>query len=279
MSIDGWKYYNHAVIPTTAPHEEPDLEPVYSGLVWANIWRGGTPLLARWTSNWDCGYETNWWYVIKDTPFDISALKSKRRYEINRGNKNFVVKEISPIDYADDLFAISKAAYESYPESYRPKIDHEKFVNNVEQWKFYKTYGAFSIEDNLLCGYACLKREGSYMDFCLMKANPEREKLGLNAAMVYMILSDNKEFLSNGGYICDGARSIQHETAFQEYLEKYFEFRKAYCKLHIIYSPALRMAVNIAYPIRGLLSKLSRASAIRQFNALLRMEEINRSFV
>ena len=25
MSIEEWKYYNHAVIPSVAPHREPDL--------------------------------------------------------------------------------------------------------------------------------------------------------------------------------------------------------------------------------------------------------------
>jgi hypothetical protein len=75
MQIDGWKFYNHAAIPTTAPHEIPDLKPIESGLVWSNM--GGTPLLARWSSDWDCGYETQFWYVIKDEPFNITALKSK----------------------------------------------------------------------------------------------------------------------------------------------------------------------------------------------------------
>ena len=27
----------------------------------------------------------NWYYVIKDTPFDISKLKSKRRYVVLQG--------------------------------------------------------------------------------------------------------------------------------------------------------------------------------------------------
>ena len=43
---------------------------------------GGVPLLARWTEDFDCGYETEWWYVIKDTPLDLSKLKKKRRYDI-----------------------------------------------------------------------------------------------------------------------------------------------------------------------------------------------------
>lgn len=34
MEIDGWKYYNHAVIPTTAPHEEANMEPIDNGYIW-----------------------------------------------------------------------------------------------------------------------------------------------------------------------------------------------------------------------------------------------------
>ena len=82
MRINGWEYYNHAAVPTVAPHEEPNLQPVEDNSIWKID--GGMPLLARWTTDFDCGSETNWWYVIKDTPFDINALKSKRRYEIKR---------------------------------------------------------------------------------------------------------------------------------------------------------------------------------------------------
>lgn len=41
MQIDGWKYYNHAAIPQTPPHEMPDMRPVESGGVW-KIAGGGT---------------------------------------------------------------------------------------------------------------------------------------------------------------------------------------------------------------------------------------------
>ena len=37
MQIDGWKYYNHASIPTTAPHEIPDISPITD----ASIWKSG----------------------------------------------------------------------------------------------------------------------------------------------------------------------------------------------------------------------------------------------
>ena len=49
MRIEGWKYYNHAAIPTTAPHEMPDLRAVEKGDVWKIggvflYWRDGQPI-------------------------------------------------------------------------------------------------------------------------------------------------------------------------------------------------------------------------------------------
>lgn len=32
--IKGWKYYNHALISTSAPHELPDLSAIKDGSVW-----------------------------------------------------------------------------------------------------------------------------------------------------------------------------------------------------------------------------------------------------
>ncbi len=34
MNIDGWKYYNHAAIPTVAPHEPVNIQPVKNGTIW-----------------------------------------------------------------------------------------------------------------------------------------------------------------------------------------------------------------------------------------------------
>ena len=33
MSL-GWKYYNHAMIPDCAPHENADMEPLKNGEIW-----------------------------------------------------------------------------------------------------------------------------------------------------------------------------------------------------------------------------------------------------
>ena len=44
MRIEGWKYYNHAAIPTTAPHEMPDLRAVEKGDVWKIGGGDGQPI-------------------------------------------------------------------------------------------------------------------------------------------------------------------------------------------------------------------------------------------
>ena len=196
---------------------------------------GGVPLLARWTTDFDCGYETNWWYVIKDTPFDIVSLKAKRRYEINKGNKNFQVRKIKSSEYPEEMFMIATA------------------------------------------GYACLREENGYIDFTELKVVPDMEKLSINAALVNKILNDYSDFISADGYICDGARNINHETAFQNYLEKYFGFRRAYCRLHICYNPKISLLIKILFPLRKVLYAFDKISFVHLINSVMKMEEICRS--
>ena len=83
--------------------------------------------------------------------------------------------------------------------------------------------------------------------------------------------------LANGTIICDGARSINHETHFQDYLEKYFDFRKAYCKLHIEYNPKIKWSIPLLYSMRKMLLKFDGIGFVHQINAVLKMEEIVRS--
>ena len=210
------------------------------------MWGGGKqPLFARWTTDFDCGYETDWWYIIKDDKFDIGSLKAKRRYEINKGKKNFEVKEIRADEYTDEIYEITATVYQQYPASYRPVIHEEKFKESLTGWEKFKVYGAFHKETGKLCGYAWLKVYDSYADFCVLKVLPAYERLGINAAIVEKIVVDFNSKLGNNFYICDGARALLHETAFQNYLEKYFGFRKAYCNLQMKYRFPIAIIVRV----------------------------------
>lgn len=273
MTVQGWKYYNHAAVPTTAPHEIPDLTPVKDQTIWKT---DGAPLLARWTTDFDCGHETNWWYVIKDEPFDLAALKAKRRYEINKGKKYFEVKRIDPKECKEALFEVQVAAFSGWDEKYRPTVDHDSFLAEIDSWHHYLVYGAYFRENGKLCGYAFLKPYKAWMDFSVLRTDPAYESYAVNAAIVDFILEDQRDFLQSG-YICDGSRSINHETAFQDYLEKYFGFRKAYCRLHVKYKGILGLGIRLAFPFRDFFKRFDSISAVHQINGLLQMESVVRS--
>ena len=211
---------------------------------------------------------------MKDTPFDITALKAKRRYEINKGKKHFDVRRINPEDYVEDLFHVQVCALESWPEKYRPDIQKEKFKKDVAKWSDDIIYGGFNRETNELCGFAYLKEFPKHLEFSVLRVNPETERNGINAAMVDGILEDNNERIGKDFYICDGTRSIRHETAFQDYLEKYFGFRKAYCKLKILYRFPLNIIVKILFPFRKKINSESKIGSL--VYAILRMEEFRK---
>ncbi|WP_044976738.1 hypothetical protein [Ruminococcus sp. HUN007] len=275
MSINEWKYYNHAALPTTPPHVLPDLSAVKDKSVFNyRFFNGKTAFLARWTEDWDCGKETEWWYIIKDSPFDITKLKAKRRYEINKGLRNFDVKIINPSEYRDEIYLVTEEAYSAWPEKYRPKVCKENINKSIESWKKSILFGGFEKETGALASYAVLTEYDSYVEFSVLRAIPRTERNGINAAMVAGILEYFNDKLEQGIYINDGSRSIFHETAFQDYLEKYFEFRKSYCKLKIAYKGSMGIIIKFLYPFR---EKIKKETAIgSKIFALLKMEEIRR---
>ncbi len=277
MKIDGWRCYRHMAVPTIAPHLPIDPTPIKNGNIW-NISGGSKPYLVRWITDFDCKKQTDWWYVIKDNPFDISKIKSKRRYEINKGIKNFCVKEIDHITFCDGIYNVANKAYEKYPAAYRPNICYDAFVEDVKKWNHYKVYGAFSNDSGELCSYAILDKNDLYIDFVNLKSVPESEKNGVNFAIIYKILVDHEAFLKSGGYICDGSRAINHVTNFQDFLEKYFEFRKAYCELHIKIKPTIRNILIALYLFKGILYKLDRISFIHNINSVLKLLEFSKQY-
>lgn len=237
---------------------------------------GGIPLLAQWTSDFDCGYETQWWWVIKDTPFDISKLKAKRRYEINKGKKNFDVYRIVATDYEAELVDAQIAAFCGWPEKYRPSVEKDKFKAGLERWKAHVVYGGFNRETGELVAYAYLTEYEHYLEFSVLRADPKAERAGINVAMVAAIVEDYNDRLGADFYINDGARSIRHETAFQDYLEKYFEFRKAYCRLNIKYRFPMGITVSVLHPMRNQINKDKKLGSL--IYSLLQMEEVKRSY-
>lgn len=235
-------------------------------------------MLARWTTEFDCGYETNWWYLIKDQPFDLSAIKSKYRYIIKKGIKNFDVRVIDPQECVDELYEVFIDAFDSWPKKYRPHFTYSNAKNLAKKLSEDPSkicYGAFYRETEELCGFTQSHTHESYVEFQVQRVKPAYEKYQINAALVYCLLENNQSKLAKGNfYIVDGERSISHETNFQDYLEKYFGFRKAYCKLHIAYNPRIGWIIKILFPFRNVLRRFDGIGLVHQLNSVLKMEEL-----
>lgn len=273
--IPGWKFYNHAAIPTCAPHEMPDLTPVKDGRIW-HI-EGKKPLLVRYTTDWDCGYDTGWWYLIKETPFDIDALSKNSRKHIRAAFRKVKVEKIDPKEYVDALYECYHQAYLGYKLADN-EDSYESFKNRCERSSFFRIefWAAFALDSGKLVGYMMLAPHEDWVEICTSKFHPAYLNLCVSDALYAFIL----DYYLNGlhkKYISSGTRSINHVTNTQEYKEQHFGYRKCFCRLQVLYKPRYKLIFKALYLIRGLVSFLGRRNTlIHRIAAVLKMEKIAR---
>lgn len=254
------------MIPTTAPHEEPDLSPVISG----EIWKENKPLLIRWTSDWDCGYDTGWWYVIREGSYDLAELSASSRRNIRKALRNCRVEKIDPVQYIDDLWRVFNEAIIRY-ENYDIPFDKDGFI---KEWiKGRGEFWAGFDNTGLMIGFAIFYVHDDWVDFAYAKYSAKYLKLRVSDAINSRTL---EYYLNELGkkYVSNGQRSILHITNVQTYLMEHFGYRKAYCNLHFRCRRALGALIKIMYPMRRVLRKLERVNGVHLLNSLLIMEEI-----
>ena len=151
----------------------------------------------------------------------------------------------------------------------------DEFENEISElegeWEF---WGIF--HENKMIGYCQNKVIDDYCDYSTIKFHPDYLKLYPSYALFYTM---NKYYLNEKKfkYVNDGARSISHETNIQEFLMQKFQFRKAYCKLHVQYSSKIKFILNILYPFQSLICFL-RFGVFKKINVLLFQEKIRRSY-
>lgn len=275
-----WEYYNHALVPTLPPHIDPDISWMKDSDRWKEYAGGKMPLFARWVSNFDCTEETEWWCIIKDTPFDIMSLKSNRRSLITRGLKRVDVKVIIPADYAEQMSNILVKEWKYYDDSYEEGNDRQKLTDDFKKLTMKNLgnaeyLGAFLKDTDTMIGYAIYNLFDDWIEYSVVKTDPEYLNTQVNAALAYFGV---ERYMRPGiKYIHGGWRTMIHESNYQEYLMKNFGFRKAYCKLHIQYRPLMQITVNVLYPLRGMIKKVKNKWIYTVWCAL-QQEEIRRTF-
>ncbi|MCI8661349.1 MAG: hypothetical protein HFG54_14085 [Lachnospiraceae bacterium] len=237
---------------------------------------GGYALLARWTSDYNQSIWKEWYYCIKNTPFELSKLKSKQRYEINKGRKYFDISVVDPKQYINDIYNVQIEAFKAYPKEYRPQISRDNLAQDIyNNWNEKIVFAAFKKSTNHMVSYSIFEKKECYIEWSVLKSIPEFERYKVNAAIIAASLEYFNQDLKEGLYIHGGERNISHQTNFQSYLEYLFDFKKIYCKLHIAYRPEIALIVHILYPFRKKL-KYRHSKIFHNINAVLLMEEIIR---
>lgn len=271
--MNGWTYYNHGAIPTCAPHEEADTTPIETGEIWK---MQGSPLLARWTADFDCGHETNWWYMVRYAPFDMEQLSKSARKHIRQALKKCTVRRLTVAESLEELYRVYRAAFEKY-ENADNQTGREAFFQSCmdsmaagcEYW------GGFDGETGMLIGYMCVYPFEHHAELRTTKLDPAWLHLRVSDALYCTVLT---HYLNEAGkrYVSSGSRNINHVTNTEEYKIHSFGYQRAFCRLCIAYNPRIRWAVKLLYPFRGLLIKLDGITKVHQVNAVLKMEELVR---
>ena len=262
-TIPGWKYYNHCAIANTQPHETPPIEPLQNG----EIWRiNGHPYFALWTTDFDCGYDTGWWYIIRDEMISIDKIKSAHsRNSIRRALKKVDARMIDPFEYESELYRVYVKAFSRYKNAPQP-VSQDLFRKGIRPNEEY--WGAFSKESGVLIGYCSTVIHDDCAVFSSAKYDADYMKLQASEALTFAQL---EEYLTirNLKYISNGQRTISHETSINDFFEHRFDFRKAYCKLHLAYKPGIGAMVRILYPFRKILYIFKKLRIVHNLLSIL----------
>ena len=270
----GFEYYNHALVYNGAPGDAVTASPrELKQLLKADrrAW------FLRYTTDYDSAVEMPWWFCVKNTPFHIAELKSKRRNVVKKGIENFAVRPILPTEYTADFCELLNDAFADY-RTVRvfSAQEVEERCAAIEAAEGSKVFGAFSLDEpERLRGYLWCDCDDHCVRFVEQHVMREDERKHINAALVYEACRYFEPFLNAGGCLLDGERTVLHDSNFQDYLIKYFGFRRAYCKLHILYRFPFGLAVWLCYPIRKLIFR-GKGRLTEMASAILRMEEARR---
>ena len=269
--IHSWRVYNGAIIPLTPPHIKITESVKKIRLMVKN----SGVYFARWTSDFDCEYETEFWYLIKDSFLGIEEYSSSTRKSIRRGLKNVDVKIISKKKLLKDGYDVYNKAFERYDTHLLIKSEEEfkhELLNLDYNWDF---WGVFSKEGKLI-GFSQNMIESGCCNFSTTKFHPDYLRLRISDVLFYMMTD---YYLNNLKlkYVTGGTRSMSHDTNIQKEYVRKFKYRKAYCKLNIVYSPLIKILLKVIYPLKGVFF-IFNTSFTSKVQTLIEHEKIRRSY-
>lgn len=265
-----WRKLHGAIVPLLPPHLNP---PVREAAAQDLLATTGAYLI-RWEDGFESADPTEWWHLIKDGSASIDALPKKVRYLVRQGRERFRIARCSKSEILARGYDVYLHAYERY-ETFERCFTLAEFRRAVEVMPEYVEFWlAESREDgrmvafaeNVVAGDACFY---SSMWFC-----PDALKGSVSYVLIQAM---NEHYLDGRGfrYVSDGARNLSHRTNIHQFLQSKFGFRRAYCRLRVVYSRFVGVVVAIAYPFRSVLARVPGTAKLR---VLLEQERIRRAF-
>jgi uncharacterized membrane protein len=214
---------------------------------------------------------SNWWYIVCDQ-YDVTELTHKIRQKINRGKRDCHVRQVAPSWLVHNGYECYRAAFQRYgrakplPKSRWQESIRAKQTGPFEFWAVF--FG------NELAGFCQVVVEPGYATTIVGKYDPQYFKHRPVDFLTHCLAEHY--VVGRGLTLNNGMRSVLHDTNMQDFLLTH-GFRKQYCRLELVYAPVLSAVVNMTYPARHIIKRMSHVPVVNALSALLVQEESRRA--
>lgn len=259
-----FRYYNHALVSNLPDHEtleftKEELKEAFKEKKKA--------LFLVYTSHFDCGFDSGYYYCINDQGLGFFENLSRHRRKNLRKALDCIKCKVIEVDaYRKDIFNIEEKCIEN-----NKMKKHYNYSNN----KKFIYIGAFFEDNNELVGFKCIERNQSEIYFLTEKVNPDYNKYFVSFVLSWYVLKNMVNFPHE--YVCAGTKNISHITNHQQYLLDNLGFRFVYCKLNIIYRNFLILSfVRLVSIFKPLLKLFRNNNLVNNIYGVVEFDSIYR---
>ena len=240
---------------------------------WKTLLKQGG-LLVRNTYDFDCQEKTCFWYTIKDHFYGFEELTSRVRNKVRHAFSHFDYQPISFETMWNQTYPIVAETFADYPVHDRTmnQAVYEQYLTHCKERSF-DYWGIFDKTNNEMVGFCAVNLWGDCCEYGVTGIRSQYKHSGYYPYYgLYHYLNEYYLGKQHFKYVSDSARSITEHSQIHDFLIQNFNFRKAYCQLEVHYRWWMKLAVNVLYPFRKIIT-LPRIRAILNMEAMQRGEK------
>lgn len=224
-------------------------------------------IYVRWVSDFDNPEKGgDYYYVLRDQPFDLAELPSKTRNQIRKCLKNCVVRRVSGFEIANgggyDVYTQEIRRFKERGMQSGRVLTEEEF----NHWIKNETQDLWSVfYEDIVIAFAICRPVGRCINLVTWKADYTHYKL---LYPIYGLLYEMiNGYLSSGmyKYVFDGGRSMTEHSNVQEFLLTKMGFRKANTRLRTYFRWWLRPLLFVLAPFENKIKHNQLRSLVRLF--------------